>query len=396
LFWLLILFSAAAATPPHSLQPDEVLATVGGVAIRRSDLMQALDARAKQAYVDALDDLHDLEHSAARDYAGRQAIEREAKDAHTTTSAIYDRILANDYERFDPNLRNRIEQERERIFTAERQSLDELIQKRLLEQAARAKGMTVEELNRSLANRVAPVTKTDVDFIKAYEASKQQASESAPPGDARLEAAIRAARLEQMKAALIAETRAQTPVTSSLAPPRVALSTEGAPLAGSPSAPVRIVVFTDFECPYCKESEPALKRIAQQYGDRVAIYFRNYPLPNHLYAMPSAIAAVCAAEQGRYLPYHDYLFEHQHELKSADYAGWAEMTGLDRAKFEACRNSAEARKQVERDIREAVAAGVSGTPTFFVNGRAVRDDVTLRAVVAEEVAAAAVNATRGK
>jgi protein-disulfide isomerase len=383
LLWLLIFLSAAAATPPHS--SDEVLATVGGVAIHRGDLVQALDARAKQAYTDALDDLRDLEHSAARDYAGRQAIEREAKEAHTTADAIYGRILANDYQHLDANLRNRIEQQRERIFTAERQSLDELIQKRLLEQAARAKGMTLEELNRSLANQVPPVTQADVDFIKAYEASKQQASESAPPGDARLEAAIRAARVEQMKERLIADARAHTAVESKLAPPRVALSTEGAPIVGSPSAPVRIVDFTDFECPYCKESEPVLKRIAQQYGDKVAIYFRNYPLPNHLYAMPSAIASVCAAEQGRYLQYHDFLFEHSNELKNADYGRWAETLGLDRAKFDACRGSDAARKQVERDIREGVAAGVAGTPSFFVNGRAVRDEATLRAVVAEEV-----------
>lgn len=377
--------SAAAATPPHS--SDEVLATVNGVAIRRGDLVNALDDRAKAAYADAADDLRDLEHSAVRDYLGRQAIEREAKETHAAPGAIYDRVLAADYEHFDPNLRNRIEQQRERIFTAERQSLDELIQKKLLEQAAKAKGMTVEELNRSLANQVPPPTKADVDFIKAYEASKQKASESAPPGEARIAAAIRAARVEQMKEALVAETRAHATISSSLAPPRVQLSTAGAPLVGSPNAPVRIVAFTDFECPYCKEAEATLKRILAQYGDRVAIYFRNYPLPNHLYAMPSAIASVCAAEQGKYLQYHDLLFEHQHELKSADYALWAEMAGLDRAKFETCRASAAAKKQVEIDIREGVAAGVVGTPTFYVNGRGVRDDVTLRAVVAEEVAA---------
>ena len=165
MFWLIFLLSAAAATPPHS--SDEVLATVNGVAIRRGDLVKALDDRARQGYVDAADDLRDLEHSAVRDYFGRQAIEREAKETRTTPDAIYDRILAADYERFDPNLRNRIEQQRERIFTAERQSLDELIRKTLLAQAAKAKGMTVEELDRSLANQAPPVTKADVEFIKA-------------------------------------------------------------------------------------------------------------------------------------------------------------------------------------------------------------------------------------
>ena len=102
MFWLIFLLSAAAATPPHS--SDEVLATVNGVAIRRSDLVKALDDRARQGYVDAADDLRDLEHSAVRDYLGRQAIEREAKETRTTPDAIYDRVLDADYERLDPNL----------------------------------------------------------------------------------------------------------------------------------------------------------------------------------------------------------------------------------------------------------------------------------------------------
>src|SRR5207244_3095739 len=138
-------WSAAAATPPHSMQPDEVLATVNGVVIHRSDLVAALDERARQTYVEAADDLRDLEHSAVRDYLGRQSIAREVTETRTTADAIYDRVLAADYERFDPNLRNRIEQQRERIFTAERQSLDELIRKTLLAQAAKAKGMTFED-----------------------------------------------------------------------------------------------------------------------------------------------------------------------------------------------------------------------------------------------------------
>src|SRR5207237_8680819 len=135
--------------------------------------------------------------------------------------------------------------------TAERRSLDDGIRKTLLAQAAKAKGMTVEELERSLANQAPPVTKADVDFIRAYEASKQKASESAAPGEARLEAAIRAARVEQMKEALLAEARAHAAIESHLAPPRGTLSIADAPMAASPSAPLRIAHFADFACPVC-------------------------------------------------------------------------------------------------------------------------------------------------
>lgn len=385
---LSMLFAVGAAVAaPAAMPDDEVLATVSGVAVTRRDLQTALDERARQEYREALGDLEDLERAAARDYAGRVEIERQAKEQHTTAAAIYTRLLATEYEHFDANLRNRIEQQRERIYNAERASLDELIQKRLFEAAAKAKGMTAEELNRSLENQLPPVTKADLDFIKAYEYEKQSAN-ALPPGDGRLEAAIRAARVEQLRRAAVDSVRARIPVESKLAVPRVALSESDPPVYGSASAPVHVVVFTDFECPYCRSSEETLAALRQQYGDRLAVYYRNYPLPNHLYAKPSAIAAVCAAEQGKYAAYHDLLFAHQQELAHADYAAWAESVGLDRAKFEACRSSDEPWHRIEKDLREGVAAGVSGTPAFFVNGRPIANETMLREAIQEELGGA--------
>jgi protein-disulfide isomerase len=377
--------AATPATAPAPLPDDEVLATVNGVVIRRIDLRNALTDTAKREYADALDDLRDLEHSAARDFAGREAIAREAAQQHVTPEAMYGRIVAENYGRFDANLRNRIEQQRERIFTAERATIDEVVEKKLLEQAARAKGISVEELNRSLANQAAPVTRHDLEFIAAYENSKKAASEEAPAGMGRVEAAIRIARVEQAKRALIESERAKANVELHLTPPRVAVSAAGAPMLGSPSAPVQIIAFTDFECPYCKESEATLARLRGELGDRVAIAWRNFPLPNHLYAKPSAIAAVCADQQGKYFAYHDLLFAHSQELAHADYGAWAESAGLDRARFDACRASGEPWQRIERDIREGVAAGVTSTPTFFVNGRLVKDAAMLEGVVREEV-----------
>jgi protein-disulfide isomerase len=103
--------------------------------------------------------------------------------------------------------------------------------------------------------------------------------------------------------------------------------------------------------------------------------------------MPSAIASVCAEAQGKYMALHDYLFAHQEELKTADYAAWAEKAGLDRKAFEAYRATGAAQKQVEQHIREGVAAGVSSTPTFLVNGRLVTDTDGLLRAVTEEAAA---------
>ena len=366
---------------------SEVLALVNGRPITRGQVEAALSEAARQNYHDAVADLRDYEHAAVRDFLGRQAVEREVSARHVPADSIYVRVMTSDFDHFDANLRNRIQQQRERVYTAERSALEDLIQQRLFEAAARAKGMSTEELTRSLTNQVAPVTKGDMDFIKAYERSKQEASVTVAPGEQRLAAAIRNARTERLRMALIDSVRARSQVGSRLAPPRVVVSTVGASRVGPESAPIRIVVFTDFECPYCFESEQTLAGIRQQYGDRVALYYLNYPLPDHRHAKPAAIAATCAAAQGKYAAYHDLLFAHQQELSRADYAAWAEAAGLDRAAFEACRASGEPDRRVDQDIREGIAAGVAATPTFLVNGRLVQNNEALLQVVAEEAAA---------
>jgi protein-disulfide isomerase len=365
----------------------EVLAVVNGKPITREELEKALNEGARQGYRDAVSDLRDYEHAAVRDYLGGQAVERDARDQDTAADSIYARVMASNFDHFDPNLRNRIQQQRERVFTTERAALDDLVQKRLFESAARARGMTSEELMRKLTSQITPVTKTDLDFLKAYEGSKQQVSVTIAPGEPRLEAAIRSARIEQLRLSVIDSIRGQAKVESRLAPPRVSVSTAGAARVGSPSAAVQIVVFTDFECPYCREAEQTLSHIRQKYGDQVALYYLNYPLPSHPNAPAAAKAAVCAAAQGRYSAYHDVLFTHQEDLAHGDYAAWAVAAGLDRAVFEKCRSSDNPQRRVEQDIREGIAAGVAGTPTFLVNGRLVRDNEALPAIVAEELAA---------
>lgn len=366
---------------------SEVLALVNGKPITRAQLESVLSEHERQAYHEAVADLQDDEHAAVRDFLGRQALERESGDGRVPRDSVYARTIAAHFDAFDANMRNRIQQQRERIYTLERSALDELIDERLFDAAAKARGVSADELARSIAGRVPAVSKADVEFIKAYEQSKQNVSTSAPPGEGRLAAAIRDARVSGLRAAFLDSVRKQSQVGARLAPPRVTVSTAGASIAGPPNAPIRIVVFTDFECPYCREAEFTLKTLREQYGERLAVYYLNYPLPNHLYAMPSAVASACAEAQGKYMAYHDYLFAHQEELKTADYAGWAEKAGLDRKPFEACREAGAAQKQVEQHIREGVAAGVASTPTFLVNGRLVTDTDGLLRAVSEEAAA---------
>lgn len=364
----------------------EVVAVVNGKPITRADLERALGDAERQAYSDARADLQDAEHSAVRDFLGRQAVEREAQAQHVATDSIYARAMAGNFDRFDPNLRNRIQQQREQVFRAERAALDRLVQQQLFEAAARERGMTPEALTHKLEGRVAPVKKTDLDFIKAYEASKQEVSATVPPGEQRLETAIHNARIEQLRMGVIDSMRSRARIESRLQAPRVVVATAGAPRIGPASAPIQIVIFTDFECPYCLEAEQTLAHLREKYGDRLAVHYLNFPLPAHPHAKPAAIAAMCAAAQGRFEAFHHLLFSRQQDLAHADYAAWAAEAGLDRAAFETCQASGEPTQRVEQDIREGIAAGVDGTPTFLVNGRLVKDAESLPEIVAEEAA----------
>ncbi len=365
---------------------SEILALVNGRPITRADILAAMNNAGRQNYDEALADLVDFEHAGARDYLGRQAALRDAAQQHEPPDSIYARVLRSDYERFDANLRNRIQQQRERVYGIEKAVLDGVVEKRLFEAAARSRGMSGEALTAALAQQTGTVTKADIDFIKAYENSKAEVGATVPPGESRLEAAIRAARVERLRMAVIDSVRSKGLVGTRLSAPRVVVKTAGATLVGQASAPVHVVVFTDFECSYCHESEQTLSLIRQKYGDRVALYYFNYPLPTHPAARPAANAAMCAAAQGKYAAYHDVLFAHQSELAHPDFAGWAQAAGLDRAKFEACLAAGDTDHRIDDDIREGVAAGVDGTPTFLVNGRMVTKNDALLEVVAEEVA----------
>ncbi len=143
------------------------------------------------------------------------------------------------------------------------------------------------------------------------------------------------------------------------------------PAKGSKNAKVVIVEFSDFECPFCARVNPALKQIEQEYGSKIAIYFRNFPLPFHGNAQKAAEAAQCANEQGKFWEMHDILFDNQQALDVASLKGYARNLGLDTAKFNDCLDSGKTASIVQNDLAAGRVYGVSGTPTFFINGKAL-------------------------
>lgn len=143
------------------------------------------------------------------------------------------------------------------------------------------------------------------------------------------------------------------------------------PVLGSADAPITIVEFSDFECPFCSrfatQTAPALRR---QYGDRIRWIFVNYPLQSiHPNAYEAALAGECAAEQGRFWPFYDELFSGRHPLSRSGYVDAAEAIELDQERFETCYGNADHAEEVALDIKEGEKFYILGTPTFYVNGK---------------------------
>ncbi|PID75558.1 MAG: hypothetical protein CSA20_04550 [Deltaproteobacteria bacterium] len=146
------------------------------------------------------------------------------------------------------------------------------------------------------------------------------------------------------------------------------IDTEGAPFKGPADAPVTLTLFTDFQCPYCSKIEGLIDAVYEKNAKHLKVVFKNMPLPFHPLAREAASAALAAQEQGRFWEFHDKLFAEK-ELTAKKIRQIAVDLGLDMKKFDKDRNSAETIARIEKDLQDAKKAGVTGTPTVFINGR---------------------------
>lgn len=145
----------------------------------------------------------------------------------------------------------------------------------------------------------------------------------------------------------------------------------GSPIKGDPQSPVSIVVFTDFQCPYCIKLAPLLDEVFEKNKDKVKVYFKNMPLQFHEMAEPAALAALAAGEQGKFWEFHDKLFSAA-QLNPQIISTIGRDLGLDMAKFDNDMRSPMLRQKLGKDMSDAQKAGVTGTPTVYINGRKLK------------------------
>jgi protein-disulfide isomerase len=254
------------------------------------------------------------------------------------------------------------------LYEARRMAIDEIVATRLMEREAKSRSIDRATLvEKEIGDKVSPVSDADVS---AWYQTNQSRVQGAPLDQVR--APIRAyliqERMEGARQQFIAALKSKTPVKIMLDPPRVAVAATG-PTKGQASAPIQMIEFSDFQCPYCRQANPTVARVLSTYGDRIHFVYRHYPLPTHPNAHSAAEASACAAEQGKFWPYHDVLFANPTKLGVADLKQHAADLGLDATTFNACVDSHKFKAQVDTDMKEGEEVGVNGTPAFFINGR---------------------------
>jgi len=177
--------------------------------------------------------------------------------------------------------------------------------------------------------------------------------------------------------------------TAFQAPARTEIATAGYPTRGPATAPITIVEFSDFECPFCGRLFPTLKAVENLYVGRVRIVYRQFPLRRiHPLAQKAAEASLCANEQRRFWEMHDSLFGDQEHLTVDALKARAVTLKLDTAAFNSCLDSGRQMAAIDKDLAEGAKAGITGTPTMFINGRMMvgaQPFAAIQAVIEEEL-----------
>ena len=279
-------------------------------------------------------------------------------------------------EEIDKAIAGQLGKLQEQIYTLRRQRLDSVVRERLLAAEAAKRGVSVQRLlDNEVTSKVTLVTEEEVE--KFFEANKAQIKPDADQAEIRdqIRGRLQSQKIATQREAFIESLRKTAKVAIHLqAPPvqRVDVPINGAPVKGAAKAPVTIVEFSDFHCPFCKRVLPTLKQIEEKYGDKVKIAFRDYPIDQlHPDARKAHEAARCATEQGKFWPYHDLLFENAPRTSREELTAYAKMVGLDVGRFGQCVSSGKYKEVVQKDIDEGARLGVTGTPAYFINGRLV-------------------------
>lgn len=273
--------------------------------------------------------------------------------------------------------------------------LEGMVTENIVNAEAKKRGLTQEQfLKAEIDDKVPPPP--EAELRKVFDSAKQTGQ--LPPGatfdslKGQIANYLSGPKKQEVAQALFARLREENKVTLSLPRPpvqRKEVAAEG-PSKGPATAPVTIIEFSDYECPFCSRAEESVSQVLQTYGDKVRLVYRQFPLDMHPNAQKAAEASLCAQDQGKFWELHKVLFENQKALTVDDLKKHATTVGLEGKKFAECLDSGTKAAQVKKDLEDGQKVGVNGTPAFFVNGIFLNGAVPFadfKKVIDEELAA---------
>lgn len=281
-------------------------------------------------------------------------------------------ITAGDIE---SNLQPLIFTVQEEVYALRKQELDLKINDMLLTEEAQKKKVTSRALIESEVTAKVPRV-TEAQAQEFYTQNKERISGEFAQTKGQIIKYMQEKKEQEATLAFAEQLRRAATVQINLVEPEspvFQIATDDQPSKGNANASVTIVEFTDFQCPSCAQQHPVLERLVSEFGNRVRLVVRDFPLSQHADAPKAAEAAEAAREQGKYWEYVAVLFRNQSALEVNKLKQYATELGLDRARFDAALDSRKFAEKVERDVLDGQKLGVNGTPTFYINGKRVSD-----------------------
>lgn len=267
---------------------------------------------------------------------------------------------------------SQIDRQRQQLLE---QALDRLVEEKLFEAEAAARGVTKDALVASEITAKAGEV-TDAEVQQWYQANQARIGnrplEQIAP---QIKGFLGQQKSQGVREQFVASLRGKHKSRILMDVARVEVAEANSPAKGPAGAPVTIIEFSDFECPFCSRVVPTVDEAVKVYGDQLRVVFRQFPLNIHPRAPKAAEASLCAHEQGKFWQLHDAMFADQKKLEVADLKAKASSLGLDQAKFDQCLDGGKYAAQVAADMADGQKAGVTGTPALFVNGRFINGAV---------------------
>lgn len=314
---------------------------------------------------------------------GRDDLRLAVVDGETIGLADFEKFAGKEY--FD---------QREKLYKIQKQKLDERISAILITREAKSRNLTVENLlKQEIDNKVGVVSEESIQNF--YDQNKLRLGVELARIHDQIRSYLTDRAIAARKAEYFSSLRAKAQVATYLNPPpryRVTMGLNDAPVRGPQTAPVTIVKFEDYQCPFCKTVQPTLVELLKRYEGRVRVVHKDLPLEAiHPQARQAAEASRCARDQGKFWEYHDKLYERSPKVSAEDLKAYAKEIGLNIQSFEGCFAAGKHKIAIQKEMSEGAALGLTGTPVFFINGRELSGAQSLEAftaIIDEELALA--------